>query len=102
MSIILVHSCSDATSRELRRIPHVCELPGKGREGGRAGREVRKREGGEEEAGGGESGRRERGEETNRKRERSQDTRVERGWRVPALGRALPRSRSRSCTYLFL
>ncbi len=25
---ILVHSCSDATSRELRRIPHVFELPG--------------------------------------------------------------------------
>ena len=25
---ILVHSCSDATSRELRRIPYVFELPG--------------------------------------------------------------------------
>ena len=25
---ILVHSCSDATSRELRRIPRVFELPG--------------------------------------------------------------------------
>ena len=29
---ILVHSCSDATSRELRRIPHVCELPGYARD----------------------------------------------------------------------